>query len=92
MALRARGIRADPVPWTAGTYPWQKVPAVLPRATWDYYREPGRFAGWAASLGARLANPPAMVSWERRQTVPVRPGRCRDPGRCDLVRRAGRAI
>lgn len=62
-ALQARGIRSDSVPWTEDTYPWQTAVAVLPRATWDYYRHLSRFAAWASGLGARLVNPPVMVAW-----------------------------
>ena len=62
-ALQARGIRSDAVPWTDDTYPWQTAFAVLPRATWDYYRHLSRFAAWASGLGARLVNPPVMVAW-----------------------------
>jgi hypothetical protein len=94
-ALKARGIRAEPVPWTDDAYPWQTAFAVLPRATWDYYRHPDRFAAWVSGLGARLVNPPAMVAWNATKRyltdlanagIPVVTTRFIRPGQpCDLA-------
>jgi len=67
-ALHAHGILAVPVPWTEDGYPWQTAVAVLPRATWDYYRHLRRFVAWISTLGGRLMNPPVMVAWNVTKT------------------------
>jgi glutathione synthase/RimK-type ligase-like ATP-grasp enzyme len=63
-ALTERGVRADVVPWGAGT-DWTTAGLTVIRSPWDYTEQPGDFLGWAraAATSAPVVNPPTVLTW-----------------------------
>ena len=64
-ALRARGIQADPAPWTQiDPFAIVDAPPILLRSTWDYHRMPTMFRVWLEGLdasGRQMWNTPAAA-------------------------------
>ncbi len=64
-ALRAAGIRAEPVVWEDRYVDWGTVRICLLRSAWDYAFRRAQFLDWAAlaAVRSRLWNPGSVVSW-----------------------------
>jgi glutathione synthase/RimK-type ligase-like ATP-grasp enzyme len=74
-ALRARGMRVEPIVWSAPARVddqdrFDDAPprpdAVLIRSCWDYHLRSGAFRAWIARLesrGVRVINAPALLLW-----------------------------
>lgn len=67
-ALADRGCTADRVAWDAPEVTWQDFDAVVVRSTWDYSDRHDAFLAWAAGVGERLHNSPAVVRWNSDKT------------------------
>jgi hypothetical protein len=88
--LRARGVAADAVPWSApGPDGWDAYDAVVVRQTWDYTWRLGEFLAWSSAIGERLYNNPEFIAWNcdkrylfdlERNGIPVIAGRHLPPG------------
>lgn len=64
LALRARGIRAEPLVWSAA--PEALPDAVLIRTCWDYHLRVDEFFRWVDHLdaaGVVVLNPPPLLRW-----------------------------
>jgi glutathione synthase/RimK-type ligase-like ATP-grasp enzyme len=64
--LRARGVEAQAVSWTAPGVDWKAFDLVVVRSTWDYFERVTEFRGWLTRLddaGVRLQNPVPVVRW-----------------------------
>ena len=65
-ALRARGIAPIAYVWDDPGVDWPRLPVVLVRTIWDYFRHPVAFARWLDGLeaaGTTLINPVATLRW-----------------------------
>lgn len=65
-ALAAAGVRAAWAPWTDPDVRWERARMMIPRATWDYYRDRDAFVAWVERVragGTRVENPPSVLSW-----------------------------
>lgn len=64
-ALRAHGVRAQPVIWTEEPADgWDAFDLVVIRATWDYTFALPQFLAWTRTVGGdRLLNPPDVLAW-----------------------------
>lgn len=61
-ALRARGLRADPIIWDDDAVEWRQWDGVLIRSCWDYHLRPKQFCSWLDRLEREhihVMNPPA---------------------------------
>lgn len=47
---------------------WDEFDIVVVRSTWDYATRRDEFCAWADSVGARLANAPAVLRWNSDKT------------------------
>ena len=65
LALRARGVAADYVPWDDPTADWRGVRVAVLRSPWNYTRVAPEFLAWCERAAAvtTLWNPPALVRW-----------------------------
>jgi glutathione synthase/RimK-type ligase-like ATP-grasp enzyme len=54
---------ADFVVWDDPAAGWEAYDLVVVRSTWDYQLRREEFLAWAAGLGAKLVNPPAVLRW-----------------------------
>jgi hypothetical protein len=83
-ALRAAGLRAEVVGWDDPAADFSSARLTLLRATWNYAKQPDRFAGWLERTSAvsALWNPLPVVRWNlhkgylldlARAGVPVAP-------------------
>jgi hypothetical protein len=66
-ALRARGVRADPVCWDDETADWTVYGLSVLRSTWDYVPRRDAFVRWAESVPG-LLNPAGIVAWNTDKT------------------------
>lgn len=82
-ALKDMGVQADVIPWDSGV-DWAKVPLVVIRTTWDYFKLLPEFLAWARHVDevSCLVNPYPIVEWNShkrylqelfRQGVPTVP-------------------
>jgi hypothetical protein len=62
-ALRARGAKANAVPWDDPGADWRAYDVVVIRSTWDYARRHDEFLAWVDEMEDRLSNAPALVRW-----------------------------
>ena len=64
-ALRGVDIHVASLPWDA-IVPGPETPPIVLRSTWDYHKQPGRFAEWLRGLArarTRVFNPAAVALW-----------------------------
>ena len=66
-ACHAAGLDADYRDWADVDTDWSVFDLVVIRSTWDYVPRRAEFEAWTASV-PRLANPPAVVSWNATKT------------------------
>ncbi len=65
-ALAAAGLRAAWAPWTDPEVQWERARMMIPRATWDYYRDRDAYLAWierVAARGVRVENAPPVLAW-----------------------------
>ncbi len=88
-ALARRGVAVSTPVWDDPGVDWPAYDVVVIRSTWDYVPRRDEFVRWAASVGARLRNPPEVVRWNTDKTylrtlagrgVPVVPTEWLAPG------------
>jgi glutathione synthase/RimK-type ligase-like ATP-grasp enzyme len=63
--LRGLDMHVASLPWDA-IVPGPETPPVVLRSTWDYHKQPGRFAEWLRALArarARVFNPSSVALW-----------------------------
>lgn len=58
-----QALGAEFVVWDDPGVDWPAYERVVIRSTWDYAPRREAFLAWAASIGDRLINPPALVAW-----------------------------
>ena len=63
-ALKDKGVRADVISWESAM-DWEKVPLVVIRTAWDYFKRLPEFLAWARHVDevTRLFNPYTVVEW-----------------------------
>lgn len=61
--LERRGVETARIPWDERGAQWLEFDAVAIRSTWDYSHRRDEFLAWAASVGDRLHNSPALLRW-----------------------------
>ena len=64
-ALRGLDTHVVSLPWDA-IAPAAETPPIVLRSTWDYHKQPGRFAEWLRGLArvrARVFNPASVALW-----------------------------
>lgn len=64
-AMRARGLKAEPVIWENGA-DWAAYDVVVTRSIWDYHLKYERFLRWLDRLdeaGTRVFNPTSLQRW-----------------------------
>jgi glutathione synthase/RimK-type ligase-like ATP-grasp enzyme len=49
--------------WDDPAVDWAAFDLVVVRSTWDYHARRDAFLAWAAGIGERLVNPPAVLAW-----------------------------
>ena len=76
-ALEARGARASFEVWDDARVDWDPFELAILRSPWDYTRARGRFLRWAAEVGERVRNPPAVLRWntDKRYLLEAHQGR-----------------
>lgn len=65
-ALAARGVEAEPVPWSRPDVDWDAYDGAVLRSTWDYVDHPDDFRAATAAIAAsrcELMNPVDAVHW-----------------------------
>jgi glutathione synthase/RimK-type ligase-like ATP-grasp enzyme len=64
-ALRARGLRTEPVVWEDRYHDWNRTRVAVIRSAWDYAFRRAQFLAWAerASAATTLWNPLPVVRW-----------------------------
>ncbi len=64
-ALRARGLRTEPVVWEDRYHDWSRTRVAVIRSAWDYAFRRAEFLAWAERASAATAfwNPLSVVRW-----------------------------
>ncbi len=69
-ALVSAGMAVETWAWDHPEARWSEAAVVLPRSTWDYYRNLDRFLGWAREVASRtrLLNPWPIIRWNHHKS------------------------
>jgi glutathione synthase/RimK-type ligase-like ATP-grasp enzyme len=68
-AVKGMEMRADVIPWDSSV-DWAKIPLVVIRSAWDYFKRLPEFLAWARHVDvvSRLVNPYAVVEWNSHKS------------------------